>query len=258
MNIKDIKKAGVEDAKEINIKNIDIKNKNKEIKIEEIKIKRDEEKQESKLKKTIDFLKKLWKKFWFILWKDDSLKGWIFSIIFLFILIKFIFFPTLSLVTGTALPLAIVESCSMYHEGNLLSNYDKWWGEHESKYSEYNIEKQEFKNFKFKKGFNKGDILFIIKARPEKLEIGDIIIFNADKKNPIIHRIIKIEKENNEYTFSTIGDNNNGQLSFEKNIKENQLVGKAVFKLAPYIGWGKLIFYEYLRPVSERGICKQN
>jgi len=256
MNLKDIKKAGVNDAKEINIKNIDIKDKNKEIKVEEIKIKRDEE--PNKPKKIINFLKKLWKKFWFILWKDDSLKGWIFSIIFLFILIKFIFFPTLSLVTGTALPLAIVESCSMYHEGNLLSNYDKWWESHESKYSEYSIEKQEFENFKFKKGFNKGDILFIIKAKPEKLKIGDVIIFSADKKNPIIHRIIKIEKEGNEYVFSTIGDNNNGQLSFETNIKQEQLVGKAVFKLAPYVGWGKLIFYEYLRPVSERGTCNQN
>ena len=69
-------------------------------------------------------LTKFWKKFWFMLWKDDSLKGWIFSIIFLFIFIKFIFFPILSLVTGTYLPLAIVESCSMYHEGNFLSNYN--------------------------------------------------------------------------------------------------------------------------------------
>ena len=74
---------------------------------------------------------KLWEKFWFIVWKDDSLKGWIFSIIFLFILIKFIFFPTLSFITGTSLPLAIVESCSMYHQGNLLSNFDSWWETHD-------------------------------------------------------------------------------------------------------------------------------
>lgn len=210
------------------------------------------------LKKAGEFLKKLWDKTWFLLWKDDSLKGWIFSVIFLFIFIKFIFFPVLSLATGTVLPLAIVESCSMYHEGNLFSNYDNWWQEHESKYSEYNIEKQEFENFIFKKGFNKGDILFIIGAKPEKLKVGDIIIFNANKKNPIIHRIIKIEKQEEEYVFSTIGDNNNGQLSFEKNIKSEELMGKAVFKLAPYLGWGKLIFYEYLKPDSERGLCKQN
>ncbi len=201
---------------------------------------------------------KLWEKFWFIVWKDDSLKGWIFSIIFLFIFIKFIFFPVLSLVAGTSLPLAIVESCSMYHEGNLLSNYDNWWQGHETKYLKYDIEKEGFENFKFKDGFNKGDILFIIKAKLEKLKVGDIIIFNAEQKNPVIHRIIKIENKNGEQIFSTIGDNNNGQLSFEKNIKSGEIVGKAVFKLAPSLGWGKLIFFEASRPTSERGFCREN
>ena len=156
------------------------------------------------------------------------------------------------------MPLAIVESCSMYHEGNFLSNYNNWWQGHDTKYSGYDIEKEEFENFKFKNGFNKGDILFIIKAKPEKLKIGDIIIFSAEQKNPIIHRIIEIENQNGEYIFSTIGDNNNGQLSFEKNIKEEQLIGKSIFKIAPYIGWGKLIFFEGSKSASERGFCKEN
>lgn len=203
-------------------------------------------------------IKKFLKKFWFLLWKDDSLKGWIFSIIFIFIFIKFIFFPTLSLVTGTALPFAIVESCSMYHEGNLLSNYDEWWNKHESKYSGHNIEKQEFKDFIFKNGFNKGDILFVIGANPEKLKIGDVIIFNAEQKNPVIHRIIKIENKNGEYIFLTMGDNVGYTQFFEKEIKSDQLVGKAVFKIAPYAGWGKLIFYEYTRKPQEKGFCKEN
>jgi signal peptidase I len=203
-------------------------------------------------------LKKFFDKFWFLLWKDDSLKGWIFSIIFLFIFIKFIFFPVLSLVTGTVLPLAIVESCSMYHEGNLFSDYNNWWQKHDSKYSAYQIEKEEFKDFIFKNGFNKGDILFIIGAKPSKLDIGDVIIFDANRRNPVIHRIIKINEQNGEYTFSTIGDNNNGQLSFEKTIQSEEIVGKAVFKLAPYLGWGKLIFYDWKKPLSERGLCKEN
>ena len=146
----------------------------------------------------------------------------------------------------------------MYHEGNLLSNYDNWWQEHNTKYLKYDIEKKTFENFRFKNGFNKGDILFIIKAKPEKLKIGDIIIFNAEQKNPVIHRIIKIENQNGEQIFSTIGDNNNGQLSFEKNIKSEEIVGKAVFKLAPSLGWGKLIFFEVGRPTSERGFCREN
>ena len=256
MDIKDIKKAGVDDAEKIDIKKIDVKEKGKEIKVEEIKIRRDEEK--GKFWKLKDKLTKLWKKFWFLLWKDDSLKGWIFSIIFIFIFIKFIFFPILSLATGTTLPFAIVESCSMYHKGNLLSDYDKWWQEHELKYSKFGIEKEEFKKFIFKNGFNKGDILLIVKTKPEKLKIGDVIVFNAQQKNPVIHRIIRIKKQNGEYIFSTIGDNNNIQLSLEKNIKSDQLVGKAIFKIAPYIGWVKLIFYEHMRAPQERGFCKSN
>jgi len=203
-------------------------------------------------------LGKFWGKFWYLLWKDNSLKGWIFSVIFLFVFIKFIFFPLLSLVTGTILPLAIVESCSMYHEGNLFSDYDEWFSEHDSKYSMYQIEKNIFESFKFKNGFNKGDILFIIGAKPEKLRIGDVIIFDASQRNPIIHRIIKIEIKDEEYIFSTIGDNNNGQLSFEKNIKSKQIVGKAIFRLAPYAGWGKLIFYDWKKSPSERGFCMEN
>ena len=203
-------------------------------------------------------LREFWKKFWFIVWKDDSLKGWIISIIFLFVVIKFIFFPLLNLATGTTLPLAIVESCSMYHDGNLFSNYDEWWSKSENKYSEFEINKEEFKDFIFKRGFTKGDILFIVGTKPEKLEVGDVIIFEASQKNPIIHRIINIKQENEEYTFSTIGDNNNGQLSFEKVISEDKIVGKASFRLVPYLGWVKLVFFEGGKSSSERGFCEEN
>ena len=201
-------------------------------------------------------IKKLWNNFWFLLWKDDSLKGWIFSIIIIFIFIKFIFFPGLSLVTGTALPLAIVESCSMYHEGNLLSDYDEWFQDHESKYSNFNINQEQFKDFKMKNGFNKGDILFILGTKPEKLKIGDIIIFTANSENPIIHRIIDIQNQDNELSFSTIGDNNQGQLSFEKSISSDKIIGKATLKALPYFGWIKLIFFETQKPTSSKGFCK--
>jgi len=201
--------------------------------------------------------KKFLKKFWQIIWKDDSFKGWLISLVFIFVVIKFIFFPLLNLATGTSLPLAIVESCSMYHSGNALGNFDNWWESHDSKYENLNITKSEFESFILKKGFSKGDILFIIKAKPEKLKIGDIIIFNANEKNPIIHRIINIKQENGDYIFSTIGDNNNGQLSVETNIRPEQLVGKAVLRIVPSIGWAKLAFYEHLRPQNQRGFCEE-
>ncbi len=210
------------------------------------------------LKEVDKKVKNFLKKFWYLLWKDNSLKGWIFSILFIFIFIKFIFFPGLSLITGTSLPLAIVESCSMYHQGNIFSNYDLWWERHDEKYSELNISKQGFEHFRFKNGFNKGDILFVIGTKPEKLKIGDVIIFNANQQNPVIHRIIDIKQNNGGYIFSTIGDNNNGQLFFEQNIQEDQIVGKSVFRLVPYLGWVKLVFFETQKPVSERGFCREN
>jgi len=198
------------------------------------------------------------KKFWHLLWKDESWKGWIFSIIFLFVFIKFILFPILGLITGTSLPLAIVESCSMYHKGNFLSSYDSWWKNHENKYEEFEITKERFEKYTLKKGFNKGDILFITGVKAEEIKVGDIIIFNANYQNPLIHRVIDVKKENNKYSFSTIGDNNNGQLEVEQNISENQIIGKARFNIAPYVGWVKLIFFEPSKPQSQRGFCTGN
>lgn len=203
-------------------------------------------------------IKNLWSKFWFLLWKDDSFKGWIFSVIIIFVFIKFIFFPVLSLVTGTPLPLAIVESCSMYHEGNLISNYDDWYDRHENKYLNFAISEEKFKEFWFRNGLNKGDILFVIGTKAEKLGVGDTIIFNAAQRNPIIHRIVEIREENGDKIFSTIGDNNNGQLEFEKRISLDQIIGKPVLKVAPYVGWIKLIFFEKIKPSSDRGFCNEN
>ena len=221
-------------------------------------------KEEKEVKKEA---RKGFKKFWYLLWEDNSIKGWIFSLIVLFIFIKFIFFPFLNLVTGTQLPLAIVESCSMYHQGNVFSNFNDWFGRHTAKYSGINISEPNFQTFSFKNGFSKGDILFIVKADPNKLKIGDIIAFNAGTGGtPVIHRIVKIENDSGQLIFSTMGDNNAQMLTPNNNaggvdervITSSQLVGKAVFRVAPWFGWVKLVFYEGSKPQSERGFCKEN
>jgi len=211
--------------------------------------------------------KKGFKKFWFLLWQDNSLKGWIFSLVFLFVFIKFILFPGLSFITGTSLPLAIVESCSMYHQGDIFSNFDDWFDRHESKYNSREIIKEEFEKFSLKKGFNKGDILFIIGANSEKLKVGDIILFNSGTRGtPVIHRIISIQEREGKRIFATMGDNNNQILTpnnnpgevDEREITEEQLVGKAVFKISPFLGWVKLVFFEASKQESERGFCSEN
>jgi signal peptidase I len=224
------------------------------------------------LRKIKEGTQKGFKKFWFLLWKDNSLKGWLFSLVFLFVFIKFVFFPLLNLATGTSLSLAIVESCSMHHKGNVFSDFDNWFDRHEEKYLELNVTKNEFEKFILRRGFSKGDILFLVRAKPDKLEVGDVIAFKSGiRKSPVIHRIIKIEKKVDAQgvsflTFTTIGDNNAGFLIPSNNIgqvdeteiREEQIVGKAVFRVVPFLGWVKLIFFEYTKPVSERGICKEN
>jgi len=256
MDIKDLKKAGVSDAEEISIKETNVKTKTKETKTEEIKIKREPQLKFTRMKNFWKAIVTFFGAFWFIVWKDDSPKGWLISLIFIFIFIKFIFFPSLSFVTGTTLPLAIVESCSMYHDGNLLSSFNNWWPAEENKYTQFNITDSQFSKFIFKKGFNKGDILFVVGANPDKIKVGDVIIFEAGRQNPLIHRVMKITTDaNGEKIFSTMGDNNNGQLSVEQEIHEEQLIGKANLKLAPYLGWVKLIFFEGNQPSNNKGFC---
>ncbi len=179
--------------------------------------------------------------FWKFL-KEDSWPSFIVGLIIALIVIKFIIFPVLTLLTGTALPLVIVESCSMYH------NFDLETIIQNKIYLDNGLSYENTSNWVLKNGFTKGDIMIVL--GPKNLKVGDIVIFNGGQANPIIHRIISIENE----TYSTKGDNNLGQLPAEKSISKNQIVGKAVFKV-PFIGWIKLIFFDWMKPTEQRGFC---
>jgi len=175
--------------------------------------------------------------------KKDTLGSWILSLVLLFILIKFIVFPLLSLITGSSLPLVVVESCSMYHSTSVFNN---WWYQNGAWYEQNNISKSTFQSFSLSSGLNKGDIVLVTGDKnPER---GDIIIFTAGTQYPIIHRIMGIEPLN------TKGDNNIEQLDIEKNVSSNVIIGKASGKV-PFVGWIKLIFFEPFKPESQRGLC---
>lgn len=181
------------------------------------------------------------KKLWAYL-KKDTIGSWALSLVLLFILIKFIIFPVLSLLTGSSLPLVVVESCSMYHS----AAFDDWWYQNGAWYEQNNISKSEFQSYGLSHGLNKGDIVLVTGDKEPKK--GDIIIFTAGTEYPIIHRIITSE------SINTKGDNNLGQLSIEHNISKESILGKASAKV-PYIGWIKLIFFEPFKPASQRGFC---
>ena len=192
------------------------------------------------MSRIITYIKKSW-----AFLEEDSWSSFFVTLLLAFVIIKFIFFPGLSLVTGTDLPLVIVESCSMYHQEN---GFEKIFGS--SVYNDYGIDLKDSSNWVFQNGFSKGDVIFVVGGKNAK--VGDVIIFNAGAQYPLIHRVVK---DGNNY--STKGDNyktNPRQLNSEKNIPKNQVIGKALFKV-PFIGWAKLIFFEGGRNPSNRGMC---
>jgi len=189
-------------------------------------------------------LKEAWNKTWNFIWKDDSVWSWIISLILAFIIVKFIFFPLLSLAFGTTLPLVVVESGSMSHPGSFLgdtfgtqASFEKWWDKSSYWYVKNNITKEQAENFYLRGGLEIGDI--VLASGWGKIKIGDIIIFNGNQAHPIIHRIISIKEVNGEKIYSTKGDHNLDQLAIEKQITQSQIIGKAIFKV-PKLGWVKL------------------
>ena len=188
--------------------------------------------------------KKIIKKFWNFL-KQDSLPSLLVFLVLVFTFLLFIFFPLLRFVTGSNYPLVIVESCSMYHEEYGFDNVFT-----SSIYSKNNISIEDSSSWDFPMGLNKGDIIFIVGAK--NISVGDVIIFNGGENHPIIHRIIDSVEP-----YQTKGDNyitNYKQLNSEKSIDENQVLGKAVFRI-PYLGWIKLIFFDWMKADGQRGVC---
>ena len=227
-------------------------------------------------------LKKETRSFWNWLWKSESIWSYIVFLILIFIIVKFIFLPGLSLAFGmglSGLPLAIVESSSMEHYalgycigydsrtyeclrkssdyeicGEKLDNFqgfnlNEYWQTCGTWYEDnFNISREQFSEFKLKNGFRKGDLMVIMNKGP--IKVGDVIVFNAGKATPLIHRVVSLEP------LQTKGDHNSEQLTSANNIykldeteiNKNQVIGTAVLRI-PYIGWVKLFFVELFKKI---------
>jgi len=174
-------------------------------------------------------LKKIWK----FLWYEDSLLSWIVSIILAFLIVKFLVYPGLGLILGTTHPVVAVVSSSMHHDGN----FEQWYSEKGVWYEQHNYSKEEVRKWPFSNGFNKGDIMVLKKAN--NIRNGDVIVFNGNSNNPIIHRVVLIR----DNYYQTKGDNNPDsfrQLG-ETDIKDEQMIGKAVLRI-PFLGYVKILF----------------
>lgn len=193
------------------------------------------------------YLKKTW---WFI-WEDDSIWSWMINIVLAFVIIKFLVYPGLGFLFSTSHPIVAVVSSSMEHDGN----FDTWWSSQaycnnqkctqKDFYNNYKISEEQFLEFKYKNGFNTGDIMILYGTKPKNIKIGDVIVFNSNRPDPIIHRVVQITQTNKLY-FSTKGDHNMATFKFETQIPEDYLVGRAVVRI-PYLGYIKIGFVKLLQ-----------
>src|SRR3989338_3456486 len=186
-------------------------------------------------------MKKFLQRLWRFIWADNSLLSCVVNVVLAFIIIKFLVYPCLGFLLATTNPVVAVVSGSMEHH----ETFDEWWPKKADFYEKLNITKKDFEGFKFKNGFNKGDLMILKGKKPSELLIGQTIVFRGDAKEPVIHRLVSKQKAEGTYVLSTKGDNNDAQLSYEKNIPEEQLIGQALISV-PFLGYVKIIFTEAL------------
>jgi len=155
-------------------------------------------------------------------WWGNALLGVLFAALFYFVILR--------AVLGTDLPMVAVVSNSMKHESTMQTTHYKWL-EEKLGYNETYINSWPVKN-----GFSAGDMPII--RGVEEYNVGDVIVYSVPGSSaPIIHRIVKINEDN---TYQTKGDNNNGQARYELSIPEQQIHGKVIF-IIPKLGYFKVM-----------------
>jgi len=203
------------------------------------------------------------KKVWHFFWHSDSVWSWIANIIVAFLVIRYLIYPILGAALGTGYPIVAVVSESMEHElhngilcgtqyGNFYSSYDNYWKGCGAWYENRNITKEEFANFPFKNGFDKGDVIIIWRASKENIDVGDVLVFKANKPQPIIHRVVKAWDENGTHYYQTKGDHNQNSIPSglsETQINEDRVLGKGILRI-PYLGWVKILFVDAVKPLG--------
>lgn len=206
--------------------------------------------------------KSTWGKLWYFIWHEDSWESWLVNIVLAFVLIKFIVYPGLGFILATSHPIVAVVSGSMYHgledrgavydicgqtylQKDFGTSYSNWWDNCGDWYkSHLNITLDDFKKYPLSRGFAKGDIILLVGSDPNKLKVGDIIVFNKGQSYPIIHRVINIDNES--MIFTTKGDHNSDSGSFDKGITSDSIIGKAIIKI-PYVGYVKIFAVDFLK-----------
>lgn len=89
-----------------------------------------------------------------------------------------------------------------------------------------------------------GDVVIIKKCTANDVNVGDIIEYQMEGYT-VIHRVIEKIQRKGEFYFVTKGDNN--EVADKKEVREDQLIGKVIFKIR-YIGYPAI----WLHLIQER------
>jgi signal peptidase I len=203
------------------------------------------------------------KKCWHFFWHSDSGWSWLANVLVAFLLIRFMVYPLLGLILGTSFPIVAVVSESMehgLHQGILCGralpefkeSFDNYWQACGPWYEQVGITQSQFRQFPLAQGFNKGDVIILWRANRNNVHVGDILVFQGSRPQPIIHRIVKTTEENGNYFYQTKGDHNGDILEGdfgEQRIEESRILGKGIIRI-PYLGWMKIIFVDAVRPLG--------
>jgi len=184
------------------------------------------------------------RKVWHFIWNDNSIWSWIINAVLAFVIIKFLVYPGLGLALHTNHPVVAVISDSMLH----ATGFEDWWKSMETVYANFNITEVQFKSFRMSSGFRKGDLIILNGKKPGDIQIGDIIVFQGNQPEPIIHRVVTKWESNGVYYFSTKGDANFNQRDEEKSINQDRILGTAWVKI-PYVGYVKILFTDFINSI---------
>jgi signal peptidase len=89
--------------------------------------------------------------------------------------------------------------------------------------------------------YSRGDAIIYEKINSEKINVGDILVFQ-DGKKIVTHRVVKKYYTNNMYYFSTKGDNND--TKDPNDVSSSYVLGRVIFK-TKYIGYPTVLINEF-------------
>ncbi|MFH1424117.1 MAG: signal peptidase I [archaeon] len=131
----------------------------------------------------------------------------------------------------TDYPVVAVVSTSMEHDNPEVTYYS-WLREN-------NITEEQWSEWSFDRGMQMGELVVVRGIAFENVQVGDVIVYKAENREPIIHRVIA----RNEAELYTKGDNNmntdQSGSGIAGPITEKEYQGKAIIHM-PWLGFVKV------------------